>query len=95
MNIEYKEDDIKYKENNDNKNIKSKGKVISKHDHVRHKRISLIVTILFIILWIIVIYVSRDLLIVNKYMIILFAIPIKASFTFKFDTKNRLYGFEK
>ena len=76
MNIEYKEDDIKYKENNDNKNIKSKGKIISKQDHGKHKIIALIVTILFIILWIIVIYVSKDLLIVNKYMIILFAIPI-------------------
>ena len=68
MNRDYKEKDNKGKNN-------EKG-VISKKEHKKYKYIALIVTILFIILWGILIYIARDILIINNYVIILFIIPI-------------------
>lgn len=68
MNRDYKE------KNNKGKNTE-KG-MISKKKHEEHKHIALIVTILFIILWIVLIYIARNLLLINNYVIILFIIPI-------------------
>lgn len=58
------------------KEKENKTGIISIQQKKKHKYIALIVTLLFIILWISLIYIARNILLVNNYVIMLFIIPI-------------------
>ena len=53
-----------------------KDRLLTDEDHKKHKSIALKVTILFIIFWLLVIYLCKDLISINNYVLIILLSPI-------------------